>query len=135
MSFWVTVCKTVRPMLSDRCPICPIRPVCDVRVSWPNGWTDQDETWHAVRNRPWPHCVRWGPSFPPLKGGRSPIFGPSIVAKRLDGSRCHLVSRYYYYFFYPRYQGSREVWETINVSMLLLLLLLQATIALSAIVA
>jgi len=20
--------------------------VCDVRVLWPNGWTDQDETWH-----------------------------------------------------------------------------------------
>ena len=33
--------------------------VCDVGVLWPNGWTDQDETWHACRPRPWPHCVRW----------------------------------------------------------------------------
>jgi len=39
-----TVCKTVRPMLSDRCPVLS---VCDVRALWPNGWTDQDETWHA----------------------------------------------------------------------------------------
>jgi len=32
---------------------------CDVPALWPNGWTDQDETWHAGRPRPWPHCVRW----------------------------------------------------------------------------
>jgi len=38
--------------------------VCDVRALWPNGWTDQDETWHTSRPRPWPHCVRWGPSSP-----------------------------------------------------------------------
>jgi len=31
--------------------------VCNVRALWPNGWTDQDETWHAGRPRPWPHCV------------------------------------------------------------------------------
>jgi len=47
-------------MLSERCPVCP---VCDVGVLWPNGWMDQNETWRAGRNRPWPHCVRWGPSF------------------------------------------------------------------------
>jgi len=23
---------------------------------WPNGWTDQDETWHAGRPLPRPHC-------------------------------------------------------------------------------
>ena len=28
----------------------------------------QDETWHAGRPRPWPHCFRWGPSSPSLKG-------------------------------------------------------------------
>jgi len=32
--------------------------VCNMRVLWPNGWTDQDETWHACRPPPWPHCVR-----------------------------------------------------------------------------
>ena len=30
----------IRPMLSDRCPVCP---VCDVGILWPNGWMDQDE--------------------------------------------------------------------------------------------
>jgi len=52
--------------------------VCDVRALWPNGWTDQDETWHAGRPRPWPHCVRWGPSSP-IPKGHSPIYGPSLL--------------------------------------------------------
>jgi len=58
-NFWATVCKTVRPMRSDRClSVClPVLSVCDVRALWPNGWTDQDETnWPA--GRPRPHCVR-----------------------------------------------------------------------------
>jgi len=42
--FWATVCKTVRPMLSDRCPVCPVRPVCDIGVLWPNSWTNQNKT-------------------------------------------------------------------------------------------
>jgi len=59
-------------MLSDRCPVCPVcLSVCDVGALWPNGWTDQDETWQAGRSRPWPHCVRWGPS-PLSKRGCSP---------------------------------------------------------------
>ena len=54
--------------------------VCDVGALWPNGWTDQDETWHAGRPRPWPHCVRWGPSSPPPKGhSPHPIFGPYLL--------------------------------------------------------
>ena len=54
--------------------------VCDIRALWPNGWTDQDETWHAGRPRPWPHCVRWGPSFPSRKGAQPlPIFGPYLL--------------------------------------------------------
>jgi len=39
--FWATVCKTVRPMLSDRslsCPVCPILSVtlvyCDYTIAW-----------------------------------------------------------------------------------------------------
>ena len=72
MDFWATVCKTVRPMLSDRCLFCvpclSICPVCDVGVLWPNGWMDQDETWQGGRPRPWSHCVRWRPSSPPVKG-------------------------------------------------------------------
>ena len=80
MWFWAIVCKTVRPMLSVRCLSllsvclsCPVLSVSDVGVLWPNGWTDQDETWHAGRSRPWPHCVRWEPSSPPPKGHNSPF--------------------------------------------------------------
>ena len=65
-------------MLSDRCLsvclLCLSCPVCDVGVLWPNGWMDQVETWHAGRPRPWPHCVRWGPSFPPPKLTPPPQF-------------------------------------------------------------
>ena len=45
--YWTTVCKSVRPVLSDRCPVLSVLSVCNVGVLWPNGWTDQDETLHA----------------------------------------------------------------------------------------
>jgi len=53
--------RPIRPMLSVR--FLSVCPVCNVGVLYPNGWMDQDETWHADRPRSWPHCVRWGPSF------------------------------------------------------------------------
>ena len=59
--------------------------VCDVAVLWPNGWTDQDETWHAGnlgKPRRWPHCVRWGPSSPPPKG-HSPQFSANICCGQM----------------------------------------------------
>jgi len=60
--------------------------ICNFRALWPNGWTDQDETWHAGRPRPWPHCVRYMDSaLPPPKGHSHPNFWP------ISGSRCHLV--------------------------------------------
>ena len=53
----------------------------------------EDATWYEGRPRPRRHCVRWEPSFPPLKR-HSPNFRPmSVVAKWLDGLRCHLVWR------------------------------------------
>ena len=61
---------------------------------WPNGCMDQDATWYG--GRPWPtrHCVRRGLSSPSRKGGTAPNFWPmSVVAKRLDGLRCHLVAQ------------------------------------------
>jgi len=50
--------------------------VCDVGVLWPNGWMDQDETWHEGSPQPWPHCVRWGPSSP--KRGTAPKFSAHV---------------------------------------------------------
>jgi len=48
---------------------------CNVGVLWPNGWMDQDETWHGGGPRPWPHRVRWGPSSPSPKG-----YSPQFLA-------------------------------------------------------
>jgi len=64
-------------------------------VLCPNSCIDQDASWCGGRPRPRPRCVTWGPSSPlPKKGHSSPNFRPmSIVAKRLDGPRCHLVRR------------------------------------------
>jgi len=69
MYFWATVCKTVRPVLSDLC--LSLMSVCDVGVLWPNGWMDQDETWRA-ETWPWTHSVRWGTSSPSPKGAQPP---------------------------------------------------------------
>jgi len=61
-------------------------PVCNVGVLWPNGWMDQDETWRAARSRPWPHCVRWGPSSPPQRGtAHSPQFAAHICCGQVAG--------------------------------------------------
>jgi len=77
--FWATG----RPFLCYQTVVylsCPACPVCDVRALWPNGWTDQDKTWHEGRLPPWPHCVRWGPSSPSPKGHSPPtIFGPYLL--------------------------------------------------------
>jgi len=67
-------------------------PIVDPCLLWPNDWLDQDATWYGGRPRPRRYCVRWGP-ISPQKGGTAapPLLGPCIVAKRLDGSRCHLL--------------------------------------------
>jgi len=78
------------PKKGDRAP----PPIFLPRLLWPNGCMDQDATWYGGRRRPTRHCVRWGPSSPFPKGAHTPNFRPmSVVAKWLDGLRCHLVWR------------------------------------------
>ena len=80
--------------LCYRTVVLSVCPLCNVGVLRSNGWIDQHETWHAGRPRPWPQCVRWGPSSPSPKGAQPPNFRPiSVAAKWLHGSRCHLVWR------------------------------------------
>jgi len=69
-------------MLSIRC--LSVLSVCDVGVLWPNGWMDQDETWHGGRPRPRPHCVRWGPSYP-LPKRHSPQFSAHVCCGQMAG--------------------------------------------------
>ena len=63
----------------------------------PNGWMHQDATWYGGMPQPRRLCVRWGPTAasPPLKGHSPPNFRPmSVVGKRLDRLRWHLLWRY-----------------------------------------
>jgi len=88
--YWATVCKTVRPMLSDRfvCLVCLVLSACDIGVLWPDGWMDQGKTWYGGRRRRRPHCVRWGPSSPPQKGaqpGHSPQFSSHVRCGQTAG--------------------------------------------------
>ena len=63
-------------------------------ILWPNGWMHQNATWYGGRPQPRGLCVRWGPSLLLKKGAEPPNFRLlSIVAKRPDGSRYHLVRR------------------------------------------
>jgi len=43
---------------------------------WPNGWMDQDGTWHGNRPKRRRLYVRWRPSSFHKKGVELPIFGP-----------------------------------------------------------
>jgi len=89
---WRFYDSTVRPMLSDHCLSC-------LSCLW--RWCivakrldGSNETWHAGRPRPWPHCVRWGSSSPCSKGAQPlPNFRPMSVGKWLDWSRCHVVGK------------------------------------------
>jgi len=63
-NFWATICKTVCPMLLNCCLSVTLV------VLWPNGWMDQNETWHGGTPWPRPHCVRWEPSSSPKKRHR-----------------------------------------------------------------
>jgi len=40
-------------------------PIFGPCLLWPNGWMDQDGTWHGDRHQPRQLCVKWGPSQPP----------------------------------------------------------------------
>ena len=92
---------TVRPILRDRCHLCPILFVCNVGVLWPNvGWIKMPLNWYEGRPRFWPLCARWGPSSSTERGTAAPtfaVYGPwpmSIVAKGLDElPGYHLVRR------------------------------------------
>ena len=77
--FWATVCKTIRPMLSDRRPVCPL---CNVDMLWPNGWKDQDETWHAGRPRPRLPRVTYGDPAPPRKEAQQPPPTSAVYGRR-----------------------------------------------------
>jgi len=46
---------------------------------WPNGWMDQDSTWHGCRTRHRPHCVTWGSSSSKSGTAPPPFFGSCLL--------------------------------------------------------
>ena len=72
-----------RPLVK-RFALC-YRTCPNIRVLRPNGWTDQGETLHAGKPRPWPHCVGWGPRSPSPKG-HSPQFWAHICCGQIGRS-------------------------------------------------
>jgi len=88
--FWATVCKTVRPMLSDRCPVC----LSVTLVYCSQGWIKM-QLGTEVGIGPG-HIGRWGP-IPPRKGHSSPpLFGrclswPNGRPSQLLLSSCYVV--------------------------------------------
>jgi len=91
-----TVCKTLRPIPTDRClsASCPVLSVTLVYCGQTVEWIKM-KLGTQVGFGPG-HIVTWGPRFLSPKGVQRPPpnFRPiSVVAKWLDGSRCHLVGR------------------------------------------
>jgi len=75
-SFWATVCKTVRPVLLDRCPVC--LSVTMVYSGQTVGWIKMPLVWREASVQ---ETLCWmGTQLPSPKGGQSlPIFSPCPV--------------------------------------------------------
>jgi len=93
-------------------------PILDPCLLWPNGWMDQDATWYGSRPRPWPHCVRWGPSSPSKGHSGLPLFcspcllWPNSRPSQLLLSTClfvYEISREPLNRFVPNSRG-RRIW-------------------------
>ena len=79
--FWATVCKTVclsYPILSDRSLSC--LSVTLVYYGQKVGCIKMPLGTEVDRGPARPHCVRWGPSFPPRKGHSSPHFSAHLYS-------------------------------------------------------
>jgi len=59
-------------------------PIFGPCLLWPNGWMDQDGTWHGCEPRSRSHCARWRPSSTPLKG-HSPQFSVNVRCGQTPG--------------------------------------------------
>jgi len=93
--FWATVCKTFLSKLSGRflsvCHVLSVLSVMLVYFSHTVGHIKIKLGMQVGLGRR-PQCVRCGLSSPSQKGAQSRNFRPmSVVAKWLDGLRCHLV--------------------------------------------
>ena len=87
-SFWATVCKTVRPVLSVRCPVCPFCLSLTLVYCGQTVGRIKMKLGMQVGLGPGHIVLRGDPApvVPSPKGGGPPNFRPMfIVTKRLDG--------------------------------------------------
>jgi len=86
---WATVCKTVRPMLSDRCLSC-----LSVTLVYCGQTLGRLKMKLGTQVGLGPCHIVLNGTYLPQKGHAPPNFWPmSVLAKRLDGWRCHLVRK------------------------------------------
>jgi len=86
---WATVCKTVRPMLSDRCPVCP-----SVTFVYSGQTVERIKMKLGMQVGLVPGHIVLDGSSPSPKGLSPPSeFFAHVARKWLHGSRCHLVWR------------------------------------------
>ena len=86
------------PKKGAEAPLLPPPKKKSARVNcglWPVSWMNQDDTWHGSRPQPGDFVLDGDPAPSPKRVQRPPPqFSPdSIVAKRLDASKCQLVWR------------------------------------------
>jgi len=79
---WATVCKPVRPKLSDRCPVLS---VCLSVLSVIMVYSDQTVGWIKMKLGAQllspGHTVLDGEPVPPPQRGTAPIFGPYLLGQ------------------------------------------------------
>jgi len=88
--YLATVCQTVRPMLSDRCLSCLSERWCMPTVTKRlDGPIIKMQLGMQVDLDHGNIVLDGDPAPPPQKGHTHPIFGPSVLAKWLDGLKCY----------------------------------------------
>jgi len=89
--FWATVCKTVRPVLLDRCPVLSDCPVMSVTVHCCQTVGRIKMKFGTQIGLDPGHNLLDGDSTPPPQGAQAPIFGPYLlrpnVCPKLGGGR------------------------------------------------
>ena len=77
--FWAPICKTVRPMLSDRCLSCPVCLSVTLVYCGQMVWRIKTKLGMQVGLGPGHTVLDGDPPPPPLKGHSPPIFGPYLL--------------------------------------------------------